>query len=810
MVGSISVSNLFPLNTGDRPDTPLTPGTVWPRSWAKRLAEDRVHGIEITAEILRLFVPEMEKVDQAEDKGLHDLAGIIAETMSIHAAATDLMAQEPWDLAAVYYSGIDHFSHRFMRHHARRKADAGRVYAAVVENAYRYHDLMLGRLMALTGPDCTVMVLSDHGFHSDRLLPDYIPAEAAGPAVEHRDFGIFSMAGPGVLEGERIYGANVMDIAPTVLHMFGLPAGRDMDGRVLINAFRDQRRPEAVASWEEIAGDDGRHPPARQYDGAASAEALKQLIGLGYIAPIEQNIRKAIDDCVADSRYNLARSHLGAGQAVEAAEILESLLESDPDQARYYRHLFQCRLQQRDAEAAAAVLDRFDAACARFAGPAHEELERRRAERPDNDLSRRSDSPESAEVYRRRDLAEKASGYQWERLFLRTRLAVFRAPLPGGKEQARALLEQLASAAGRRSEPALFLAEGFAAVDEDERALEYARRARRADPDQWQAMGLEARIHYAAGHHQAAVERAVESLALVYFQPFLHYLLGISLRHLGEDARSEQEFRVALAQMPGLAPAHDELAALLRRDPARIGEASLHMARAEVLREEGARRERGRTVVRPAAVSVAGEELRGFERWSGPPQDRTRLVTIVSGLPRSGTSMMMQMLAAGGMEPYSDGKRMPDSDNPRGYFEHEQAARLHQDASWVPSARGKAVKIVAHLLPYLPDGEEYRVVFMLRNLEEVVASQSAMLERLERAGAALDARELARVYTRQLVRVESWLRTHTAIAVMPVDYTGAVADASGTAARLADFLGEPFDREAAATAVDGDLRRQRC
>ena len=67
----------------------------------------------------------------------------------------------------------------------------------VVENAYRYHDLMLGRLVALAGSDCAVMLISDHGFHSDKLLPDYIPAEAAGPAVEHRSFGIFCMRGPG-------------------------------------------------------------------------------------------------------------------------------------------------------------------------------------------------------------------------------------------------------------------------------------------------------------------------------------------------------------------------------------------------------------------------------------------------------------------------------------------------------------------------------------------------------------------------------------------------------------------------------------
>ena len=122
--------------------------------------------------------------------------------MSIHAAATDLMERVEWDLAAIYYSGIDHFSHRFMRFHAGKAKARGETdpewFRGVVVNAYRYHDVMLGRLMALAGPDCGFMVISDHGFHSDALLPDYIPPEAAGPAVEHRPLGIFCLRAPGV------------------------------------------------------------------------------------------------------------------------------------------------------------------------------------------------------------------------------------------------------------------------------------------------------------------------------------------------------------------------------------------------------------------------------------------------------------------------------------------------------------------------------------------------------------------------------------------------------------------------------------
>jgi hypothetical protein len=202
--------------------------------------------------------------------------------------------------------------------------------------------------------------------------------------------------------------------------------------------------------------------------------------------------------------------------------------------------------------------------------------------------------------------------------------------------------------------------------------------------------------------------------------------------------------------------------------------------------------------------------LPAFDRSDAAPlADRSHAVVVVAGLPRSGTSMMMQALAAGGVEPYTDRKRTADEDNPRGYFEHERATRLHQDAAWLPEARGKAVKIVAHLLPFLPPGEDYRIIFMHRDLREVVASQRAMLERPGRQGGGLAAARLMRVFTQQLVRVQAWLQRQPGMPVLAVNYGEAMADPAGTAARLARFLGAPFDESAAAAAIDPALQRQR-
>ncbi len=581
------VSNHFPLSSSDEPGARMPVGTVWPESRARQLAELRVHPIEISADILRMFVPELEKIDQANDKSLHDLASIIAETMSIHAVSTELLATESWDLAAVYHTGIDHFSHRFMRYHAgkARRQETAELLQGIVANAYRFHDVMLGRLLELAGADCPVMVLSDHGFHSDALLPDYIPAEAAGPAVEHRHFGIFCMRAPGVEAGGRVYGASVLDIAPSVLHLFGLPVGADMDGQALVNAFGNGAAPAVIPSWDLEAGEDGSHPPDRRYDSETATESLRQLVALGYIAPPGGDAAENVERTVAEGRYNLARACIDGGRADLAIPILRELIAADKEQVRYHSHLFHCHLSRGEQAEAKSLLDSLDVAAAEFAPRAKEELLRRRAELPDAEVVKKAKEEGKREMFERRELAEKASAFAYERLLLRTRLALAGARTAEKKKSARALIEELAEFAGKGREPALFLAEAFAAVGEDERALTYTRRVLRADQENHHALGLEARIHQSAKRYDKAADRAIASLSLVYFQPILHYFLGLALAHLGDSKQAEQELLVAVSQDPGLVRGHEALARLVRRDRNRIGEASLHMARAQTLRK---------------------------------------------------------------------------------------------------------------------------------------------------------------------------------------------------------------------------------
>lgn len=184
-------------------------------------------------------------------------------------------------------------------------------------------------------------------------------------------------------------------------------------------------------------------------------------------------------------------------------------------------------------------------------------------------------------------------------------------------------------------------------------------------------------------------------------------------------------------------------------------------------------------------------------------------VTIVSGLPRSGTSLMMQMLTAGGLPAMTDASRPADESNPRGYLEFEPVKRLRTDRSWLPQARGHVVKIIHVLLRELPiDGSlNYRVVLMKRPIEEVIASQRAMLRRDGKS--SVDAAVLRKVYQSQLTQTEVWLNQHAAFKVMPVDYHDVLQAPVRVAETLSTFLDLPLDREAMARAVDPALYRER-
>ena len=184
-------------------------------------------------------------------------------------------------------------------------------------------------------------------------------------------------------------------------------------------------------------------------------------------------------------------------------------------------------------------------------------------------------------------------------------------------------------------------------------------------------------------------------------------------------------------------------------------------------------------------------------------------VTIVSGAPRSGTSMMMRMIADGGVPALVDGVRVADRDNPHGYFEFEPVKNTKQDASWLGEAPGRVVKMVYGLLADLPTDREYRVILMRRDMGEVVKSQRLMLERLGRDAGKLSDDRKAEIFAAQLDETEARLRATACFSCLAMNYNELVADPRPSVERLAAFLGGGLDLDAMCAVVDPTLWRNR-
>jgi hypothetical protein len=185
------------------------------------------------------------------------------------------------------------------------------------------------------------------------------------------------------------------------------------------------------------------------------------------------------------------------------------------------------------------------------------------------------------------------------------------------------------------------------------------------------------------------------------------------------------------------------------------------------------------------------------------------MITIVSGLPRSGTSLMMQMLTAGGVPILSDGERRADVDNPRGYLEWERIKQLPKKPGCIAEAEGKAVKVISQLLLALPSGHEYRVIFMQRPLPEVMASQDEMLRRRGTFDPGEDNTVVARAFQDHLSDVYAWLNSKPYVKVSRVQYHDVLREPKEVAEAVAKFLALPLDIEAMTRQVDATLYRQR-
>ena len=309
---------------------PIIDGVIHPPDLVNEIEDLRLFPYEITEAHILPFIPDAIKVNQDKDKGLRSFAKMISENVSVHAASTYLQREKDWDFMAIYYDLIDHFCHAYMKFHPPKLKEVPQeyyeLYKDCIVGAYRFQDMMLERTLSLADKDTTIIVMSDHGYESGNKRIIKMPKVNAAPAMEHRQFGIFVAAGPNIKKNEKVFGLGLIDICPTILHMYDLPVGRDMDGKIAMDIFEKPKKPKYIESWETVDGDFGEILDAHKIDQLSDQEAMQQLIDLGYIEKPDGKTEHAIIKTTCDLKHNLARVYKGKKDLDQAKSLFLELV----------------------------------------------------------------------------------------------------------------------------------------------------------------------------------------------------------------------------------------------------------------------------------------------------------------------------------------------------------------------------------------------------------------------------------------------------------------------------------------------------
>ena len=842
----VMVSNDFQRVQGKNPKRwPLKPGTIHPVRLEKLLATHRFHPSRLSEQDLRKFVPGLDGMSRedldkaAKDPRMQSLVKIISECASISSVATNLVQAVPWDLAAVYFDAIDHFGHAFMRYHPPQQQQVEdwdfRVFNYCLEAGYRYHDAMLGTLLKHAGEDTTVILMSDHGFHPDHQRLADIPREPAGPAAEHRQFGIFIAKGPGIRKDGRIYGANLLDVCPTLLHLFGLPVGEDMDGKVLLDIY-EGTPPEIkrIPSWDAVAGDHGMHPPDKQIAPADSKAALQQLVALGYIAEPNANKSKALEETMRELDYNLALAYVDGGLYHQAVEILGRLYDAWPMEHRFgFKLATCCQSLGRTAELRRLVttlserrIEEANAAVTELKALKLDDPEVQKAEQA---RAGKMTGPEKRKFGREhRQLIGKAR----PNLAALHYLAAYADFAEKKYADALAKLDQLGSGFGGWHSALMLRGEACQRLKrwpESRAAFEAALKIDAESPGP--LLGL-ARTALAEKDFAAAARHARQSVGLLFFQPRAHYLHGLALYRLGQWEEAEAAFLLCVRQAPLFSAAYRMLGEISRWHKKDTVEHGLYQFKVKEtrrrLKELRQQKNAATTAVATAAPTSPELDQETLPMPELEPRPQTlaavpaaEIITVVSGLPRSGTSLMMQILEAAGIPPFTDHKRVADDSNRKGYYEHGQVSALlsSPNRAWLKESRGRAIKIVAPLLAGLPaklrnagaqpEPLHYRVVFMERDMEEILQSQDTMLRRLGKTPAAGETTpDISKAYRQHLRRAKGWCASH-GVHALGVSYENLVHRPEEILPQLAAFLGTPDKLDAMRACIAPELHRAR-
>ena len=521
--GSIVTDRYLTLPGREAKAAPELDGVFHPSRLADDLMKLRVDPQMLDAQSILPFLPHASEIDPQKDPRFGQFVTLMARTSTVHAAACWLMLKEPWDFMAVYYDAIDQFGHHFMPYHPPAiegvSEEDARLYKDVMVGCYRFHDMMLESMLNYAGDDTTVLLVSDHGFHSGSGRQDTDGFK--DPESWHRPFGVVCAQGPGIKKDHKVYGATLLDVTPTILSLFGLPIGADMDGRPWLEIFDQPTRAEHVISWDSIDGDDGMHDESMREDPVASAEAIKHLVELGYIDAPTDDIQETVRKTVREQKINLAKALTDSRRAGQAIPLWQELVETDEENANAYRfQLARCYLRTgQDAECEQVILKLLETL------------------------------PRSAAL-----------------------LAMLGQSLlhQDKPEQALEHLQEAEKIAPKMQMLLSCLGQTYAKLDRWDEAKRTFERVLELDQESAVAYNGLARVAISYGKYDQAVDHALQAVGLMHQFPRAHYNLGVALAESGKPDEAIQALQTCVGMAPGMRVAHlwlSKLYAHEQRDP---------------------------------------------------------------------------------------------------------------------------------------------------------------------------------------------------------------------------------------------------
>jgi tetratricopeptide (TPR) repeat protein len=778
-INGVVVSDLFGQAANGNGSKEVIKGLVSPEEMSEDLASGRVSPEEIDPGLIEFFIPRFREIDLTRDKRPLALRKRLAELYTYHNAAVVLLQDEVPDFLTVYYHFIDWVCHDFMELAPPQRAGvSGRdfeLYKGVVDAAYVLQDLLLRDLLRHAGGAVNCLVVSDHGFLSGDERPKSTANVDGGIAAWHRLHGMFVGAGPLFKSGETGLQATLFDLAPTLLHALDLPVGADMPGHVIEGLLAKETPLATIPSWDSH-GEPFQRVEAQSLDSDASEELLRQFADLGYVSAEDERKEVAESKTRRENGWNLGIALMGERRFEEALPCLEEAYFYHPEASHKALPLARCQIElgliEESLRTQESLMDY---------GPSHGPLCYHLAI-----LSRdRRDFDEALSLL---EQADKLGGDRHANALERGLILL----LCGRYEEAVVVFRQETKTHTTASAH-LGLCRALAMLGQFDEAEARLLTILQDRPDfsiGWFTLGI---IH----ERKSESEKAQAA-----------YAKAIRLRADFNQAQA-RKFMLERDGSNGLTPFI--MMDLDFRELPAAKEARKKVEKLAEIREESCARHRlwqgeqdyQRSQENPIAM---------MENASTGLKERKTIV-IVSGLPRSGTSLMMQMLASGGTKLQVDDRREPDVHNPRGFFEWEPILRLEQNGHLLAEATGKAVKVVSAQLRFLPKLYAYKIIWMHRPLSEVTHSQAKMLTTEALGSSGEPAGEsMLRAHRDQVL--ESLRRydgdERSAVSLLELNYADCVSQTDSVQRGLADFLQELLPSpEKMGQAVDPSLYRNR-